>query len=68
MFHANELRAELVRRELSVEDVAKQMGIDKTSLYRKLKGDSEFLRIEIEKLVNILQLNGEDVLRIFFTN
>ncbi|MBR1694289.1 MAG: hypothetical protein IJ709_02660 [Selenomonas sp.] len=68
MFHANELRAELVRRELSVEDVAKQMGIDKTSLYRKLKGDSEFLRIEIEKLVNILQLSGEDVLRIFFTN
>jgi transcriptional regulator with XRE-family HTH domain len=68
MFHANELRAELVRKELSVEDVAKQMGIDKASLYRKLKGDSEFLRIEIEKLVNILQLSGEDVLRIFFTN
>lgn len=66
MFKKNEFRAEVVRNSMSLEDVAKAIGISYVSLYRKMNGTSDFYRGEIEKIVRLLNLSGEDVLRIFF--
>lgn len=66
MFKRNELRAELVRRGMTFEDVAKALEINPVSLYRKMNGTSDFFRGEIETIVHLLGLSGEDVLRIFF--
>lgn len=66
MFKKNEFRAEVVRNGMSLEDVAKAIGINYVSLHRKMNGASDFYRGEIEKIVRLLNLSGEDVLRIFF--
>lgn len=66
MFKKNEFRAEVVRNGMSLEDVAKAIGINYVSLHRKMNGTSDFYRGEIEKIVRLLNLSGEDVLRIFF--
>ena len=65
MFKKNEFRAEVVRNGMSLEDVAKAIGINYVSLHRKMNGTSDFYRGEIEKIVRLLNLSGEDVLRIF---
>lgn len=66
MFQKNEFKAELVRRGLSVEQVAKMLGIDTVSLYRKMNGESDFFRNEIDVLRRKLNLSDADLLKIFF--
>jgi transposase-like protein len=66
MFQKNEFKAEVVRRGLSLDEVAKAIGINPASLHRKMNGTSDFYRGEIEQIIKLLGLNGEDVIRIFF--
>ena len=66
MFKKNEFRAAMARKELSVADVAKELGIDPATLFRKISGQSDFYRNEIEKLCVLLELDAEDTLKIFF--
>ena len=66
MFQKNEFMAELVRRNLTVKGVAKSVGMDASTLHRKMNGESDFYRGEIEKFVKLLNLTGADVIRIFF--
>ena len=66
MFQKNEFKAEIIRKGLTIEAVAKAIGIDSATLHRKMNGNGDFYRNEIEKLINLLDLSGEDVLRIFF--
>ena len=66
MFQKNEFKAEVVRRGMSLDDVAKAIGINPASLHRKMNGTSDFYRGEIEKIVKLLDLSGSDVIRIFF--
>ena len=58
--------AEIVRQSSDVATLAKEMGIDKVTLYRKMDGTSDFYLNEIEKIRSILKLNDEDTLKIFF--
>lgn len=48
------------------EEVAKALNIDPATFYRKKKGESDFLRTEIQKIRNVLNLTSEDVDTIFF--
>ena len=66
MFQKNEFRAEVVRAGISFEKVAKVLGINHVSLYRKMNGTSDFYRWEIEKIIHLLNLSKGDVFRIFF--
>lgn len=66
MFQKNEFKAEVVRRNLTLENVANAIGIDAATLHRKMNGASDFYRSEIEKIIKYLNLSNEDVLRIFF--
>ena len=66
LFQKNEFRAEVVRAGMSFEKVAKVLGINHVSLYRKINGTSDFYRWEIEKIIRLFNLFGADVLRIFY--
>ena len=66
MFQKNELLAELARKRLTMGVLAKELGLAPSSLTRKTNGESDFYRGEIERIIQILGLSGEDVLRIFF--
>lgn len=66
MFQKNELKAEVVRQGLTLDELSNAIGINPASLSRKMSGVSDFYRGEIEKIVQVLHLSGDDVLRIFF--
>ena len=51
MFQKNEFKAEVVRRNLTLENVANAIGIDAATLHRKMNGASDFYRSEIEKII-----------------
>ena len=68
MFQKNEFKAEVVRRNLTLENVANAIGIDAATVHRKMNGASDFYRSEIEKIIKYLNLSNEDVLRIFFAD
>ena len=68
MFYANRLLAKMVEKGISKNDIASAMGIDNATLYRKLNGDSDFKRQEIEVVKSFLGLSIEEAEAIFFAS
>lgn len=64
----NLLKAEIVLKDKKIPNIALDLGISKTSLYRKLNGRSEFTRGEIVKLINILDIKKDYAIEIFFSD
>jgi predicted transcriptional regulator len=65
--NVNKLHAKLKEFALTVADVAEQMGIDRSTLYRKLGNSGAGLTVkDAQQLVIILQLTEEEALEIFF--
>ena len=63
-----ELDVELVRKHLSIPRAANAIGIGKKAFYAKVKGESQFKQIEIQKLKKLLDLSDERVSEIFFAD
>ncbi len=53
-------------RGLTVEDVAKHIGISKAAFYRKMNGKSDFYRKEIVDICSVLSMNHEQMQNVFF--
>lgn len=51
---------------LKLNFIAKKLGLERTSLYKKLHGKSKFNPEEITTLVNILHIPSREVGNIFF--
>jgi predicted DNA-binding protein (UPF0251 family) len=68
MLKLNELKAEIARNELTIEDLADKINISRTTLWRRLNNPSEFTLTEICKIKAILKLSGERIIDIFFTD
>lgn len=66
MLNADKLRGRIVEKRLTLAQVAAMLGINVTTLHRKLAGETEFTRTEIQKLAEILELTFGDVQLIFF--
>lgn len=66
MFNKNKFRAKLVEQGQSVEHLASVLGLNPATLYRKIAGESDFVRHEIQTLKQYLKLSDEDVMEIFF--
>ncbi len=64
MFKENEFRAQIKRADKTNKEVAAYIGIDESTLYRKIKANGNFTREEINKIVNFLGI--EDPKNIFF--
>ena len=62
----NELRAECVRKNMTLEKLAEYIGINYVTLYRKMTGKTEFLRSELQSIKDILLLSDQQLLTIFF--
>ena len=60
------LKAQIIMCGKKMNDVANELGISKTAFYRKLKGETEFTRHEIEVIINYLGLTIEKAVDIFF--
>lgn len=67
MVNMKKLKLKLKETGLSVEDVSKTMGINRATLYRKIKNDGETFTVrDIDKLSRILGLQVDEINEIFF--
>jgi DNA-binding XRE family transcriptional regulator len=60
------LMAQLVYQGYTTAKLAEILGVSKTTMYRKLYGESEFTRCEIEAIIKELRLDSERIVTIFF--
>ena len=67
MVNMKKLKLKLKETGLSVEDVSKTMGINRATLYRKIKNDGETFTVrDIDRLSRILGLQVDEINEIFF--
>lgn len=67
MVNVNKLRGKIVECDMNVEEVAKKVGINKTTLYRKLNsGGDNFTLSEVKKIGEVLSLTYNELEIIFF--
>ncbi|HAT4348501.1 helix-turn-helix domain-containing protein [Clostridium perfringens] len=62
----NILKSLIVLNGKSIPEVANMMNLSKSSLYRKIRGKSEFTRKEITELIDILHIEPYKAMEIFF--
>ncbi len=62
-----EFKIAQIRAGVSKEDIAKYLGVNPATVYRKFNGESDFTLSELRKLKKVLHLTKEDVDRIFFS-
>ncbi len=62
------LKQRLEEEKISPDQLAKKIGIDRATFYRKLKaGGVKFTVGEVQKMIPALNLSAADAIRIFFT-
>lgn len=66
MFNANKLRGAMAEKSCSIERLACALGINPSTLSRKLAGTSDFTRSEIQLTASFLNLSASDIQAIFF--
>lgn len=66
MFNADKLRGVMAEKRFSAERMARVLGINPTTMYRKMAGTSEFTRSEIQLISSSLELSTSDIQAIFF--
>lgn len=69
MANINKLKGKIVEQGMNVETLAKLIGVNKATLYRKLNGGVEEFSIkEAMDISSALSLSKEEATNIFFTN
>ena len=66
--NVNDLNAEIARCGLSIPKLAEKIGMDKKTLYSRLKSETDFKQSEIAKIAHVLHLSQEKIFDIFFAN
>lgn len=66
MFNEKLFRMILLREGISLQQIAELLGINPATLYRKMKGDSDFYRDEIQQICDFLHLELKEKEEIFF--
>lgn len=64
----NDLNAEIARCGLSIPKLADLIGLDKKTLYSRVKGETAFKQPEIAKISQVLHLSQDKILSIFFAD
>ncbi len=64
MFNKYEFNAALARRGMKKVELAKYLGIEYSTLYRKIEENGKFTREEMAKIIDILSI--DDPMKIFF--
>mgnify|MGYP003297645599 CR=1 FL=1 len=66
--NVNKLKGKIVECGLSISDLADMIGINKSTMYRKLDANGESLLIsEANAIVQALHLTSDEAMAIFFS-
>lgn len=61
------LKKKINEKSMSVDQVAKEIGIDRATFYRKMKsGGVKFTVAEVQRIIDVLHLSEEEAIMIFF--
>ncbi|CRT88975.1 phage repressor [Streptococcus equi subsp. equi] len=66
MAKSNKLKGLIVEHGLTQGEVAKNIGIDKTTLSRKINNSTPFTVEEAKKIAKLLEMSAEQATEIFF--
>lgn len=66
MLNVKKFRSVLILKGITYKNIAELLNINVTTLYRKLNGESDFYRNEIDIIAKHLKLTLEEVEEIFF--
>ncbi len=66
MFSKNLFKAKAVEKGYDMKQISNCLGISESTLYRKMSGNSDFTRNEIQLLRQFLSLSMEEIDAIFF--
>ena len=68
MINVNKLKGKIVEKGMTVKTLAREIGVDQSTLYRKLKNNGDDITIkEANLIMKSLNLTIEEVNIIFFT-
>lgn len=62
----NKLKGKIVEKGMNVEAVAERIGVDRSSLYRKLNNFEKITIGEARRMKDVLELSDEEANAIFF--
>lgn len=68
MFDKYKFKGKVVSKGMNLSNVAQHLGINKSTLSKKVNGGSDFYRSEIEALCIFLDIQGDEKEKIFFKN
>lgn len=63
----NVIKAKIVERGESISTIASAIGLNRATLYRKLRDPDRFSVSEVKKLAKVLRLSAEEAEKIFFS-
>lgn len=63
-----ELKAEMIRKDKSVDQLCAAMGISRSAWFRRIAGQSQFKQDELNVLRNELGLDDTQTIMIFFAD
>lgn len=66
LFNEKLFRMTLLREGISLQQIAELLGINLVTLYRKMKGNSDFYRDEVQQICDYLHLDLKEKEDIFF--
>ena len=61
------LKKEIAKKGYTISSLSKEIGINTSTFFRKLKQGDSFSIGEVNKIFNVLQLTKEEGVEIFFT-
>ena len=67
MVNVSKLKGKIIERNTTQEALAKDIGIDKSTFYRKMKQNGSFSIQEVNLIVSSLNLSKDEALSIFFS-
>ena len=69
MVNINKLKGKIVEQGMNIEELAREIGVNKSTLYRKIQNKGETITIKEANLIRkVLNLSGEEVIAIFFSD
>ena len=66
MVNVSKLKGKIVERDITQEELAKNIGITKSTFYRKMKQNGNFSIKEVNLIVSSLNLTKDEASNIFF--
>ena len=66
--NADKIRGKIAERRMSITDFCREAGFVRSTFDRKMNGESEFDRGEIERIISVLHLTDDETRTIFFEN